>query len=622
MAGKRWVLAVIFGIALVRGVFWVAMTEVPNPIDEIHHLGYIDSLARGNGIPIVGEDYLPREVLTIMRESPTFGSRRHPLDPDRPEEWGPSSKQYEGVQPPLYYLTMVPAYVVGQRRGVLGSLYAVRTATMLLSLLTIPLAWLLARRLFPDQPWVWAFSTLLLALLQGFNANLASITNDALLVPLATAAVLVFVRTVSRPTWPGALLCGVLVGLAMLTKLNAVALIPVLGLAILVLPQEEGNRSLQWRIAWGSAAVAVAGAVASAWFLWNRITYGKLSGGSDAAEEMLGPLQPSYPFNLDGVGTHLAHSQSGFWQFQRFSPYGPGSYGWLFLAAVVLALAGTVVARARGRRKEGRRLGWLASCWPVAFLTMLAIVYLAYTGTIVGRHTYLTLVPLLVFMAAGILLGFGRRLGAILLATLIALTLWREQTELRRYMGPAYLEHVFLGGVAPVWEQPYSYGWVATSGVKVKSECPVVTVGLGVLGEPPQKITVVTAGETQEVALRGEREGIFIYLPDHPLPTDFDITFPGQIHLGAAPQPPGWVRFAEEASTHAPMAQIQCRTPGWEQLRFSQRFEPMHFDWITYGGLLGWARSWAVGGILFALAVAWVQLRDWVRTRRARPDEP
>jgi hypothetical protein len=602
-------------------LFWVVVTEVPNPIDEVHHLGYIYSLASGNGIPVVGVDYLPREVLTVMRESPTLGSRRHPLDPDRPEDWGPFSKQYEGVQPPLYYLTMVPAYVVGQRRGVLGSLYAVRTATLLLALLTIPLVWMLARRLFPDKPWVWGFTSLILALLQGFNANLASITNDALLVPLATVSLLVFVRSVARPTWRGAVLCGALIGLAMLTKLNAIALVPILGLAILVLPRNDGKRSLRWRIAWGSAAVAVAGAIASTWFMWNRITYGKLSGGSDAAEELLAPLQPSFPFNLDSVGTLLAHSQYGFWQFQRFSSIG-GAYGGLFFAAVVLAVAGTVVAVARGRTREGRRLGWLASCWPVAFLTMMAIVYLAYTGTIVGRHTYLALVPLLVFMAAGILLGFGRRLGAILLAALIALALWREQTELRRYLQPVYLEHVFIRGVAPVWEQPYNFGWVATSAMKVTSECPVVIIGLGVLGRPPARITVVAEGQTQQVALQGEREGMVIYLPEKPLPTDFEIIFPRQILLGATPQPPGWVRFAEEGSVHAPMAQIQCRTPDGEQLRFSQRFEPMHYDWITYGGLLGWARSWAVGGILFALFVAWVQLRDWVRTRRARPDEP
>jgi hypothetical protein len=616
MPGRRWVLPLLFGAALVRSLFWVAVTEVPNPIDEIHHLGYIDSLATGNGVPIVGVDYLPRDVLELMRQSPTFGSRRHPLDPGRPEQWGASAYQYEGVQPPLYYLTMVPVYLAGSQWGVLGSLYSVRVATVLLALTTVPLTWLLARRLFPDRPQVWTFSTLLVVLLQGFNSNLASVTNDALVVPLAVAATLAFARSAVQPTWRNAAWCGLLVGLAMLTKLNAVALVPILGVAILVLPRREADRSLWWRIGWGSAAVAVAGLVASTWFLWNLSAYGTVGGGGKAAEEMLAALQPTYPLNLEGASIHLGQSQSGFWQFQRYSPYGPGDYGKYFVAAGLLALVGTVAAAVRRRKDEARRLAWLATCWPLAFLTMLAIVYVAYTGTIVGRHTYLALVPLLIFTAAGNLLGFGSRLGAVVLATVIALAMWREQTELRRYMHPVYLEHVYEQGVTPVWEQPYSYGWVPATGVEVRSECPVVAVGLGVLGKAPEELAATTPAGPRTLELLGEREGISIYPLERPFPERFSITFPAGLQVGAAPGGPGRVRFADPGATQTPMAQIQCRRPDWEQVRFSQRFNPLHLDAITYGRAQGWTRAWAVGGILLALGVAWSRLRDWIRSRR------
>jgi hypothetical protein len=50
MAGRRWFLLMIIGVVLIRGLFWAIITEVPNPVDEIHHLGYIDSLTRGDGI--------------------------------------------------------------------------------------------------------------------------------------------------------------------------------------------------------------------------------------------------------------------------------------------------------------------------------------------------------------------------------------------------------------------------------------------------------------------------------------------------------------------------------------------------------------------------------------------
>jgi hypothetical protein len=76
------------------------------------------------------------------------------------------------------------------------------------------------------------------------------------------------------------------------------------------------------------------------------------------------------------------------------------------------------------------------------------------------------------------------------------------------------------------------------------------------------------------------------------------------------------VRFADPGATQTPMAQIQCRRPDWEQVRFSQRFNPLHLDAITYGRAQGWTRAWAVGGILLALGVAWSRLRDWIRSRR------
>lgn len=617
MARRRLVLAAIIGVALARSLFWVAVTEVPNPIDEIHHLGYIDSLASGKGIPIVGVDHLPRDILELMRESPTFGSRRLPLDPGRPEQWGPTGYQYEAVQPPLYYLTMVPAYLAGRGWGVLGSLYAVRIASVLLALATIPLTWALASRLFPDHPSVWMFAALLPAVMQGFNSNPASVSNDALLLPLAAGSVLVFARSAASPTWRNAVWCGLMIGLAMLVKLNAVALVPILGIAVLALPPKSGNRSLWRRIGWGSAAVAVAGGVASLWFLWNLSAYGTLSGSSSAAEEMLSALQPTYPFNLKGVWSHLGQSQSGFWQFQRFSPLGPGDYGKIFIAAALLALGGTVLLAARGRSDEGRRLWWLASCWPVAFLAMLAIVYLAYTGTIVGRHTYLALAPLVVLISGGIVLGFGR-LGSIVLAVVIALALWREQSELRRYLNAAFLEHVSVEGVAPVWEQPLNAGWVPTSGVRVRSDCQAVAIGLGLREAPPEQVTAVTATGSQALELLDQGEGISIYSPERPLPREFAITFPVPLEMGAAPGRSGRVQFAEEGATQIPMSHIQCRRPDWEQVRFSQRFDPLHIGGITYGRAQGWAGAWAAGGILFALAVAAVQLRGRQRARKNR----
>ena len=599
----------------------MAVTEVPNPVDEIHHLAYVHSIATGRGIPQVGTEYLPRSMLELMRESPTFGYRRHALDPKRPQDWGEAALQYEGVQPPLYYLLMAPAFHAGRPWGVLGSLYAVRLLSLLVALASVPMAWLLARELFPGRPQIWVYSSVLPVVVQGFNANLASVTNDALAVTLGAGAALAIARGVQRPSWTGAGVCGAVIGLAMLAKLNAAALIPVLAVALVLLPRQP-RRSLWWRIRWGALAAGVAGALASLWFLWNTLAYGELNGASRAAARLLAPLQVSYPFSLTGLLGHLTEARRGFWQFERLSPPAGGNYAGVFLAAAALAVAGGLVRLAWSRDgPTARRLTWLASCWPVAFAVMVAIVYIAYTSTVVGRHTYPALIPLLVFLAGGILLGMGRPLGPVALATLVAVALWMEQAEIKRYVDGVYLEHIYESGLAPVWEQPVNQAPVTATGVTVRSSCPVEWLGLGITGTPPLQLEVASAGGIQTVQALGEREGIVLYRLQRPAP-DLEVRFGRPLVLGARPMRSGRVRLAGQPGGPVPMAQIQCRTPNGAALRFEDRFRPLHSDAITYRGVSVWARAWALAGVCLVGGVSAFELRRWTRERsKVRKDE-
>lgn len=143
-------------VGLVRGLFWVAATEVWNPIDEAHHYAFIASLGEGRGIPQVGRDQVPLDVLEIEKASPTLWQRGSPHAADLDDPWwSKEAAQYEGVQPPLYYLLLSPAYRASRPFGAVTALYVLRTATVLLSLAAVPLAWLLAGDLFPGRPAVW-----------------------------------------------------------------------------------------------------------------------------------------------------------------------------------------------------------------------------------------------------------------------------------------------------------------------------------------------------------------------------------------------------------------------------------------------------------------------------------
>jgi len=126
---------------------------------------------------------------------------------------------------------MVPAYWLGHHWGVEASLLVVRLATVLLALVTVPLTWLLARRLFPRRPAVWLLAPALLVTISGLSFG--SVTNDALVLTLGAAATVATLRALSRPDRWWTMGSGFLVGLTLVTKTSALGLVPFLGLAVL-----------------------------------------------------------------------------------------------------------------------------------------------------------------------------------------------------------------------------------------------------------------------------------------------------------------------------------------------------------------------------------------------------
>jgi len=74
----------------------VFTVEVWNPIDEAQHYSYVESIATGNGLPVVGEDKLSSDILEIAKASPTqpFQSQGYLLTEDF--DWGAFGESYEG----------------------------------------------------------------------------------------------------------------------------------------------------------------------------------------------------------------------------------------------------------------------------------------------------------------------------------------------------------------------------------------------------------------------------------------------------------------------------------------------------------------------------------------------
>jgi hypothetical protein len=110
------------------------VAPVPSPMDESAHYAYIESLAVYHRLPILTDQVDPY-ILAIAQGT-------YPKAPTSPAQYsGTRGIQYESLQPPLYYLSAVPVYLVGSPNH-LAKLYALRVYSVVLLALAL---WALCR---------------------------------------------------------------------------------------------------------------------------------------------------------------------------------------------------------------------------------------------------------------------------------------------------------------------------------------------------------------------------------------------------------------------------------------------------------------------------------------------
>lgn len=611
-------LALIAAVGLVRGLYWVAVTEVFNPIDEGAHYAYVESMARDLRPPVVGRDRLSADALDLVKRVRTSFWLSAPVPPSpHDERWGAVAESYEGVQGPLYYLLMAAPYRLARPFGALSSLYAVRAASVLLSLLAVPIAYALARELFPRRRDVWVAAPALLVLLQGFNGNLASVTNDALVVPLAGAALLSFCRSARHGLDDlGAVLTGALVGLALATKSNMVALVPLIGLGaagVVVVQRVPWRRLARWTgITGATAALTV-----SPWAAWNLFQYGSLS-ASEEVDKITGPMQPDHPFSLDGLREHLVGSTVGFWDFQLVGHRLDRYMVTVSIAACAVVVAGIVASMVRRRRRDTAVLGWLGSSYAVTAATMIAVIYGVFAGrsSTVGRHMYPALIAVVVAVAGAAFVA-GRRWGGWLALAVVAnLALSAEPPLVSRMVELTYANSV-IGRLAPVVDQSWGEGLVMASSIMMEPPCRAEAFGVGIAAPSPKALPVSSdAGPTEAtyLGLQGTpTQRIAVYALPAAVGGRFVVDLGGVAVSASAGDRDR--HLSMPGAPGDPVARIFCPVDDPEETRFRQQFAPDHPSWITLGQVTGWPAAWAWIGRLGFVVLAGLAVRE---ARRAR----
>jgi len=304
----------------------------PTPPDEACHAGYVIWLARHHTLPV-------------------FLS---------------ANDNYEAHQPPLYYLSALPALAVqgflsGQTatEATHGPVVALRLWSVLVAAAGVWLAWLLGRRMFAHSRFLALAPALLLALWPGRTLIVSAVTNDGLaeafclLTFLLCAVILEDGLTARRAAW-----LGLSWALALMCKSTSLALAPVVLLAVVMAvsrgEQTGEQRAAATRQALGALAIiaAVVVVVAGWWFVRNQLVYGDpLAAAVFNRLFKVDRATPEYFLKLGLSGGAyfslvVMHTALSFWGvYGQANVWSPAWYYLLGFLIWLLALAGLVRQR-------------------------------------------------------------------------------------------------------------------------------------------------------------------------------------------------------------------------------------------------------------------------------------
>lgn len=234
---RRWLLVILAAYLLCASLYAVVTPAWQAP-DEPAHYNFITHIARTGTLPTLKlGDYNQQTLARLLATR---------FDPSR----GIESLRYEAYQPPLYYLT---AAAVSWASG--DNLRALRFYNVFLGLVSLILLYLSLETVFPNKPLITLGATAFAALLPMHVAVTAALNNDVMAEMLMMGSALVLFRWM-RPYYAGGsiapnpwrlltpsatahhdrrhlLLLGALLGLGMLTKIYAYAVLPMFAGVIL-----------------------------------------------------------------------------------------------------------------------------------------------------------------------------------------------------------------------------------------------------------------------------------------------------------------------------------------------------------------------------------------------------
>lgn len=396
----RGLLLLICTLYLGLGLLYALRTPAWQTPDEPAHYNYVAQIERAGCCPVIEMGDWDSAYLDTLKANEFAAELLTDL----------AAVQYEDHQPPLYYLLLTPVFVLTN-----GSLTALRLVSIIIGLGTVICAYASARLLVPARPQVALMAAAVVAFLPQYLAIAASVNNDGLswtLIGLIIAFTLQYLGVRDKPDVRGAAGLGLLVGIALLTKLNTIFLVGLVPIAILLRGWQQKPTPVRSLMAMLTAFVLPALALPTIWWLRNLAVYGfpDLFGLAAHDRIVIGQLRTEELIAQIGADAYLRRALET--TFNSFF----GQLGWLALPLpgwayvgiallIAAALIGWIIVWMRPldtpQQSDPTRLQWL---W-LGLVGVLAVAqYVYYNGEFVqfqGRYMFTGLIPFALLLAGG-----------------------------------------------------------------------------------------------------------------------------------------------------------------------------------------------------------------------------
>ncbi len=290
---RAWLAGFLAFFFLLATVYNAVSTPFEAP-DEIGHFYFVTHLLRERRLPVIPapmslpnyEQEGSQAPLYYLGGAVWLELLRGPLQLDFSDEREPfvfnehSLCSRPGARTNVVAMAHDPQQERFPYAGRVRGLHALRLWSSLLATATVAGVFLTARLLCPDRPHVAWFAAALVAFTPEFLFTAGAANNDNMITLMATWGVYAALRILrDGVTWPGLVALGLLSGMAALSKLGGLMLLPLAGAALclnayLRRPQENLRRHIFVTLGQLALLTTLFVAVAGWWYLYNWRLYG------------------------------------------------------------------------------------------------------------------------------------------------------------------------------------------------------------------------------------------------------------------------------------------------------------------------------------------------------------